>query len=126
LLWICGNQLSKRFKKKLPHAKIVFDLFFVVTQFNRVIDNELNSEYRKASEENKADFNGAKYLLLKSRKYIHLKTQREQLKQLLELKELINTTMIFKEPYKHIWSYRLRTWAGKAMKHCCDLTKLNK
>ena len=34
---------------------------------------------------------------LKNRKNIRLKTQREQLKQLLELNEVINTTMILKE-----------------------------
>ena len=93
----------------------------MVAQFNRVIDKVRNSEYRKASEENKAVFKGAKYLLLKNRKNIRLKTQREQLKQLLELNELINTTMILKEQLKHIWSYRSRTWTGKAIKHCCAL-----
>jgi transposase len=93
----------------------------VVAEFNRVIDKVRNSEYRKASEENKAVFKGAKYLLLKNRKNIRLKTQREQLKQLLELNEVINTTMILKEQLKHIWLYRSRSWAGKAIKHWCDL-----
>jgi transposase len=92
-----------------------------VAQFNRVIDKVRNSEYRKASEENKAVFKGAKYLLLKNRKNIRLKTQRAQLKQLLELNEVINTTMILKEQLKHIWSYRSRSWAGKAINHWCDL-----
>jgi len=93
----------------------------VVAQFSRVIDKVRNSEYRRASEENKAVFKGARYLLLKNRKNIRLKTQREQLKQLLELNEVINITMILKEQLKHIWSYRSRTWAGKAIKHWCDL-----
>jgi len=29
--------------------------------------------------------------------------------------------MILKEQLKHIWDYRSRTWAGKAIKHWCDL-----
>ena len=93
----------------------------MVAEFNRVIDKVRNSEYRKASEENKAVFKGAKYLLLKNRKNIRLKTQREQLKQLLQLNEVINTTMILKEQLKHIWDYRSRSWAGKAINHWCDL-----
>ena len=93
----------------------------MVAQFNRIIDKVRNSEYRKASEQNKAVFKGAKYLLLKNRKNIRLQSQREQLKQLLELNEVINTVMILKEQLKHIWSYRSRTWAAKAIDHWCDL-----
>jgi len=84
----------KAVKKKLPNALIVFDLFHVVSQFNRIIDKIRNSEFRKASNENKAVFKGAKYLLLKNRKNIRLKKHREQLNQLLQLNEVINTVMI--------------------------------
>ena len=55
-------------KKKLPNARIVFDLFHVVAAFSRVIDKIRNNEYRKASKQDKAVFKGAKYLLLKNRK----------------------------------------------------------
>jgi len=48
----------------------------VVAQFNQVSDKVQNSGYRKASAENKVVFKGAKYLLLKNRKNIRLKTQR--------------------------------------------------
>jgi len=53
-------------QKKVPHVKIVFDLFHVVAQFNRVIDKVRNTEYRKASKTNKDVFKGTKYLLLKN------------------------------------------------------------
>jgi transposase len=52
--------------KKMPQAKIVFDLFHVVANFNRLIDKVRNSEYRKASKEDKAVYKGTKYLLLKT------------------------------------------------------------
>ena len=113
----------KAVKKKLPNALIVFDLFHVVSQFNRIIDKIRNSEFRKASNENKAVFKGAKYLLLKNRKNIRLKKHREQLNQLLQLNEVINTVMILKDQLKHIWSYRSRTWANKAIDHWCALAK---
>ena len=70
----------KAVKDKLPQAKIVFDPFHVVANFSRVIDKVRNSEYRKASKEDKAVFKGAKYLLLKNRKNIRRQSHRQQLK----------------------------------------------
>lgn len=113
----------KAVKKKLPRAKIVFDLFHVVANFNRVIDKVRNTEYRKASEENKAVFKGAKYLLLKNRKNVRCQSHRQQLKELLELNEVINTVMILKDKLKHIWTYRSRTWADKALDQWCELAR---
>ena len=93
----------------------------MVAQYNRIIDKVRNSEYRKASKEHKVVFKGAKYLLLKNRKNIRHQSQREQLRQLLDINEVINTVMILKEQLKHIWSYRSRTWAAKSIEHWCDL-----
>lgn len=113
----------KAVKDKLPQAKIVFDLFHVVANFNRVIDKVRNSEYRKASKEDKAVYKGAKYLLLKNRKNIRRQSQRQQLKELLELNQVINTVMILKDKLKHIWTYRSRAWAAKALEQWCDLAR---
>jgi len=52
-----------------------------------------------------------------------LTRQREQLRQLLELNEVINTVMILKDKLKHIWSYRSRTWASKAIDEWCALAR---
>jgi transposase len=113
----------KAVQKKVPHVKIVFDLFHVVAQFSRVIDQVRNSEYRKASQENKEVFKGAKYLLLKNRSNVRRKKERQQLKELLRLNETINTVMILKDQLKHIWSYRSRTWANKALDEWCSLAR---
>ena len=40
-------------KNYVPHVKIVFDLFHVVSGFGKVIDKVRNAEYRKASKEGK-------------------------------------------------------------------------
>jgi len=61
--------------------------------------------------------------LLKNRKNVRLKRHREQLKQLLELNEVINTVIILKDQLKHIWFYRSRTWANKAVDNWCALEK---
>lgn len=107
----------------MPQAKIVFDLFHVVANFNRVIDKVRNSEYRNASKENRAVFKGSKYLLLKNRKNLKSQDQRQHLKQLLALNETINTVMILKDKLKHIWTYRSRTWAAKALDSWCSLAR---
>jgi transposase len=94
-----------------------------VAAFNRVIDKIRNSEYRKAAKENKDVFKGSKYLLLKNRSKVRTKQHRQQLKQLLEINEVISTAMILKDQLKHIWTYRSRTWAGKALDHWCALAR---
>jgi transposase len=94
-----------------------------VAAFGRVIDKVRNSEYRKASEQDKDVFRGAKYLLLKNRKNVRRQAHRQQLKKLLELNKVINTVMILKEKLKHIWSYRSRTWAAKALDAWCALAR---
>ena len=109
--------------RKLLNAYIVFDLFHVVAGFNRVIDKIRKSEYRKAARENKDVFKGSKYLLLKNRSKVRTKHHRQQLKQLLQINEVINTAMILKEQVKNIWTYRSRTWAGKALNRWCALAR---
>ena len=107
----------------MPQAKIVFDLFHVVANFNKVIDKVRNSEYRKASKQDKAVFKGSKYLLLKNRKNLKTQDQRQHLKQLLDLNETISTVMILKEKLKHIYTYISRAWASKAIDQWCELAR---
>jgi transposase len=109
----------KAVTEKLPQAKIVFDLFHVVSAFGRVIDEVRNTEYRNASKDNKDVFKGARYLLLKNRCNIHDQSQRDQLNELLKLNETLNMVMILKDKLKHIWQYRSRAWANKAIDEWC-------
>lgn len=113
----------KAVRDKLPNAKIVFDLFHVVASFNRIIDKVRNREYRRASKADKAVYKGAKYLLLKNRRNVRRQSHRQQLKQLLDLNQVINTVMILKDKLKHIWTYRSRAWAEKALDQWCDLAR---
>jgi transposase len=113
----------KAVEDTLPHAKIVFDLFHVVANFNRVIDIVRNSEYRKASKDDKAVFKGAKYLLLKNRKNVRRPSHRQHLQELLNLNQVINTVMILKDKLKHIWTYRSRAWAAKTLDEWCELAR---
>lgn len=91
--------------------------------FGRVIDTVRNSEYRKASKEHKEVYKGSKYLLLKNRRNVRRRSHRQQLKELLALNEVISTVMILKDKLKHLWSYRSRTWAAKALDEWCALAR---
>lgn len=42
---------------------------------------------------------------------------------MLALNETINTVMILKDKLKHIWTYRSRTWAAKALDYWCSLAR---
>lgn len=51
------------------------------------------------------------------------KKHRQQLEELLNLNELINTVMILKDQLKQLWSYQSRTWARKALDQWCALAR---
>ena len=98
-------------------------MFHVVAAYSGVIDKIRNVEYRKASRDNKAVFKGARYLLLKNRSNLDHQRQRDQLNELLKLNETLNTVMILKDKLKHIWQYRSRSWANKAIDQWCALAR---
>jgi len=108
---------------EVPHVKIVFDLFHVVAAFNKVIDKIRNEEYRKASGKDKAVFKGAKYLLLRAKKKIRRRKDREQLRQLLQVNETLSTLMILKDLLRPIWGYRSRGWAKRRIAEWCALAR---
>jgi len=108
---------------KVPHVKIVLALFHVAAQFSRVIDKVRNSEYRKASKANKEVFKGTKYLLLKNRVNIRKPKDRQHLEELLRLNKVITTVQILKDKLRHIWTYRSRIWAEKAIEEWCVLAR---
>lgn len=110
-------------RMKAPHVKIVFDLFHVVAQFSRVIDKVRNNEYRKASKTNQEVFKGARYLLLRNRTNIRRFKDRQHLEELLRLNKVISSVLILKDKLKHIWTYRSRTWAEKALDEWCALAR---
>jgi transposase len=113
----------KAVNDKLPNAKIVFDQFHVVSSYGKVIDKVRNSEYRKASGHDKSVFKGAKYLLLKNKKNVRRHGHRRQLKELLSLNKTISAVYILKDKLKHLWSYRSRAWANKAIEQWCAMAR---
>ena len=62
-------------------------------------------------------------MLLKNRSNLRHQNQRDQLKELLKLNETLNIVMILKDKLKHIWQYRSRAWANKAIDQWCELAR---
>jgi transposase len=111
----------KAVREKAPHVQIVFDLFHMVKEFNKVIDHVRLDEYRKASDSDKQVIQGSKYLLLKNRENIRIPQQIEHLEQLLTLNKTISQVMILKDKLKMIWSCSSRHEAELLVNEWCDL-----
>ena len=114
----------KAVREKAPHVQIVFDLFHMVKEFNKVIDYVRLDEYRKASESDKKVIQGSKYLLLKNRENIQKPQQIEQLEQLLALNKTISQVMILKDKLKMIWTCTSRSEAEYLINEWCDLADI--
>jgi transposase len=108
-------------RTKVPHVKVLFDLFHVVAQFSRIIDKVRNSEYRKAPQATKTVFKGAKYFLPINRTNIRRLKDRQYLEEFLRLNKFINAVLILKDKLEHISTSRSQTWADKALEEWCAL-----
>jgi len=113
----------KAVQEEAPHVKIVFDLFHVVAAFSRVIDLVRMEEYRRASQNDKDVFKGAKYLLLKNRSRLNI-NEKAHLSKLLRINQNLFILAILKEKLKKLWTYRRRGWARKALSAWCAIARL--
>jgi transposase len=97
-----------------PAAKIVFDLFHVVKEFNKAIDAVRNREYRTASEADRCVLKGSKYLLLKNGKNLR-PDEVPKLEKLLNLNRNLATMYILKDSLKELWACSSRSQALVAL-----------
>ena len=109
-----------RMKQWCPGPRILFYLFRLVKEFNKVIDKVRNPEYRKACAEDKQVIKGSKYLLLKNKENLRAE-ERSHLKQLLRLNEKLSTLYILKDASNKIWSYRPAARAKKTLDRWCSI-----
>ena len=111
----------KAVRDRVPHVKIVFDLFHVVKEFNKVIDRVRIEEYNRASESDKEVIKGSKYLLLKNSENIRKPEDKQHLEKLLKLNEAISEVMILKDKLKLIWECESREEAKVQIDEWCAL-----
>lgn len=111
----------KAVETKAPHVKIVFDLFHMVKEFNKIIDRVRIDEFNKASESDKCVIKGSKYLLLKNSENIKKDEDKEHLDRLLALNKTISEVMILKDNLKLIWECESREEAKQQINNWCSL-----
>lgn len=109
-------------RTKVPQAAIVFDQFHVVKAFGKVIDTVRIAQAKAACEADKNVYKGSKYLLLKNDKNLKAE-ERVHLNQLLQLNAVLCTMLILRDQLKHLWDYRSRAWAARALEEWCDLAR---
>jgi len=105
-------------------AKIVFDLFHAVKDFNEVINQVRRTEFAKATAQGKELLKGSKYLLLHN--WVHVRgNNRSWLEEILKMNAPLWEAYVLKELLKRIWSYSSRacaeqslsSWYGLASQH---------
>ena len=103
-------------------AKIVFDKFHVIAEYNRMMDRIRNEEYSIANKSGKKVIAGSRYLLLTNKQNLG-QSQKERLRKLLCLNKTISTAYILKDELKMLWQCGsrkeaesfLKGWVGKAI-----------
>jgi transposase len=113
---------TKAVRTYLPRARIVYDLFHVIANYNQhVLDAIRISAYRKVKDrEERKVIKGSRFLLYKNERNL-CESERPRLRALLELNEDIATAHILKDALKAIWQER-RPWrARRALYDWCAL-----
>ena len=106
--------------KWLPHAAIVFDLFHIVQNYSKVIDQVRRDAYREAEEETRAFIKGSRWLLLRNRENLS-ERQEVRLKALLQANEDISTVYVLKDQLKQIFRQPTVSLMALALDQWCDL-----
>lgn len=100
-------------KEQIPHAKIVYDKFHIVSNYNDVIDEIRREEWRQAEEKEDKEFiKGQRFNLFKNPWNLKF-DQKKSLKDLLDMNENLYSAYILKDALKNLWTYTSETWAGK-------------
>ena len=100
-------------KEQIPEAKIVYDKFHIVSNYNDVIDKIRREEWRQAEETDDKNFiKGQRFNLFKNP--CNLKPeQKKSLKELLDMNANLHSAYVLKDALKNLWTYTSEAWAGK-------------
>ncbi len=100
-------------KEQIPEAKIVYDKFHIVSNYNDVIDEIRREEWRQAEEtEDKNFIKGQRFNLFKNPCNLKF-DQKKSLKELLDMNVNLHSAYVLKDALKNLWTYTSETWAGK-------------
>jgi len=99
-------------EEELPHAKIVYDKFHLIANYNGVIDKIRREEWRAASEQDKTFIKGQRYNLFRNPENLKPE-QGSSLKELLAMNENLNKAYVLKDALKVLWTYKYAKSASK-------------
>lgn len=113
---------AKAVRTYLPRARIVYDLFHVMANYNQhVLDAIRISAYRKVRDrEERKVIKGSRFLLYKNDRNL-TESERPRLRALLEMNGDIATAHILKDALKAIWQERNAWGARRALYSWCAL-----
>ena len=98
--------------KHVPHARILFDKFHVVSHLGVALDEVRKSEYARLTGKNREFIKGQKYTLLSNKANLTMGGRRSLAKLLLANKRL-NTAYLLKESFDQLWDYQSEAWARR-------------
>jgi transposase len=117
-------------QKHLPETEVVFDLFHIVKQLSKTIDDIRSSVYRQERDKTQRKLiKGSRWLLLKNRENLGTdpgsagRSERQRLEELMELNTPLSKAHILKEQIKDVWergivareaNHRLKNWIEDA------------
>jgi len=107
-------------------AEVVFDLFHIIKQLSKTIDDIRSSVYRQEKGKSQRKLiKGSRWLLLKNREKLRTdpesagRSEKQRLEELMELNTPLSQAYILKEQIKQIWergigvreaNQRLKIW----------------
>lgn len=102
LPWICGTLLFKADTEFCPNAAIVFDMYHIVAQYSKVIDQVRREKTSKAATEtDKKVIKGSSWILLKNQENLK-NNEKTRLEELLAVNKNLATVRILKDELKAI------------------------
>ncbi len=108
-----GQILKKPISKQIPEAKIVYDKFHIVSNYNDVIDEIRRKEWHLAEETEERKFiKGQRFNLFKNPCNLKF-DQKKSLKELLDMNVNLHSAYVLKDALKNVWTYTSEAWAGK-------------
>lgn len=104
----------------LPNARIVYDLFHIVANYNReVLDPVRKAAYRQVRDgEERRFIKGSRFLLYKNQEQLTIE-ERPRLEELLRVNEAISLAYVLKDALKEIWRTRSPWAARRALRRWC-------
>lgn len=114
--------------KHVPEAKVVFDLFHIVKQYNKELDQLRVQLYRGESDKRKKQLiRGSKWLVLRNEEHLSdvknpktKLTPREHLALALEINQPLAIAYYMKENLKLIWQQRDYRSAANTLAYWCE------